>query len=162
MALDPGLDTGPVYATVRTPISETESVDDLRSRLVDIGTHLLIEQLDAGLDVPVAQVGEATYAAKLDPSERSLDFTKGAVDVHRTVRLGRAWTTFRGERLQIVAARPVAQGPGIGTIEGLVIGCRGGTGLELLTVKPSGRGEQAATAWQNGSRPQAGEAMGGS
>ncbi len=162
MALDPGLDTGPVYATVRTPIGETESVDDLRSRLVDLGTRLLIEQLDAGLGVPVVQEGEATYAAKLDPSERSLDFTKVAAEVHRTVRLGRAWTTFRGERLQIVEARPVAQGPGIGTIEDLVIGCGGGTGLELLTVKPAGRGEQVATAWKNGSRPQAGETVGGS
>jgi len=160
MALDPGLDTGPVYATVRTPIADNESVDALRSRLVDLGTRLLVEELDAGLGVAVAQEGEATYAAKLDPSERSLDFTKPAVEVHRTVRLGRAWTTFRGERLQVVEARPLDQGPELGTIDGLVIGCGGGTGLELLTVKPAGKGEQTASAWRNGNRPQNGEGVG--
>lgn len=162
MALDPGLDTGPVYATARTPIDENESVDELRLRLVDLGVSLLLEQLRSGLGVPVAQDGEATYAAKLDPSERALDFAKEASEVNRTVRLGRAWTTFRGERLQVVDARPLARGPAPGTIDGLVIGCGGGSGLELLTVKPAGKAEQPASAWRNGTRPTSGESMGGS
>ncbi len=56
--------------------------------------------------------------------------------VHRTVRLGRAWTTFRGARLQVLDALPVEVGPAAGTIDGVVIGCAGGTGLELVTVSP--------------------------
>lgn len=162
MALDPGLDTGPVYATVRTTIGDDESVDDLRARLVVLGTELLVERLAEGLGEAVAQEGEATYAAKLDPSERALDFSRPAIEVHRTVRLGRAWTTFRGERLQIVTARPLAEGPPPGTLDGLVIGCGDGTGLELLSVKPAGRGEQSAAAWRNGSQPEPGESVGGS
>lgn len=160
MALDPGLDTGPVHAIVRTPIDDDESVDHLRIRLVELGTRLLVEQLAAGLGTPTPQEGEATYAAKIDPSERALDFTKPALELGRTVRLGRAWTMFRNERLQVVEARPVATGPAVGTIDGLVIGCGDGTGLELVTVKPAGKGEQPAAAWRNGARPQAGESVG--
>lgn len=161
MALDPGLDTGPVHATVRTPIGADESVDDLRARLVELGTELLIERLAVGLGAAVAQEGEPTYAAKIDPSERKLDFSRSADEVCRTVRLGRAWTTFRGERLQIVAARPLAEGPEVGVVEGLVIGCGGGTGVELLSVKPAGKGAQPAAAWRNGTRPEPGESVGG-
>jgi methionyl-tRNA formyltransferase len=160
MALDPGLDTGPVHDCVRTPIDPDESVDDLRRRLVDLGTPLLVDRLARGLGEPSPQVGEPTYAAKLDPAELELDLTRPADIVHRTVRLGRAWTTFRGARLQVLAARPVAEGPATGTIDGLVVGCGGGTGLELVTVKPEGKGPQEAKAWRNGARPEPGEAVG--
>lgn len=160
MALDPGLDTGPVYDCVPTPIHPDESVDELRDRLVVLGTTLLVGHLARGLGEPAPQEGEATYAAKLEPSELELDLTQPAEVVHRTVRLGRAWTTFRGARLQVLAARPLGEGPPVGTIDGLVIGCGGGSGLELVTVKPEGKGQQEANAWRNGARPAPGEPIG--
>jgi len=160
MALDPGLDTGPVYDCVRTAIDPDETVDELRQRLVDLGTPLLVDRLAQGLGEPAPQEGEATYAAKIEPGELELDLTQPADVVHRTVRLGRAWTTFRGGRLQVLAARPVADGPAPGTIDGLVLGCGAGTGLELVMVKPEGKGAQDARAWRNGARPVAGEPVG--
>jgi methionyl-tRNA formyltransferase len=160
MALDPGLDTGPVYDCVRTPIDEDESLDDLRDRLVALGTALLVERLAAPLGEPMPQAGEPTYAAKLDPAELELDLSKTATEVCRTIRLGRAWTTFRGSRLQVLDARPVPDGPPTGTIDGLVIGCGAGTGLELVTVKPEGKAAQPAAAWRNGARPAPGESVG--
>jgi methionyl-tRNA formyltransferase len=160
MALDPGLDTGPVYDCVRTPIGEDETADDLRRRLVDLGTRLLVDRLSRALGHATPQHGEATYAAKVDPAELELDFGRSAVEVHRTVRLGRAWTTFRGARLQVLEAKPVATGPQPSSLEGLVVGCGDGTGLALVTVKPEGRGAQAAKAWRNGARPSAGERLG--
>jgi len=160
MALDPGLDTGPVYDCVRTPIGADESVDELRQRLVELGTPLLVEHLTRGLGTPTPQQGEPTYATKIDPAELELDLSQPADVVHRTVRLGRAWTTFRGTRLQVLAARPVSEGPDVGTIDGLVLGCGGGTGLELLMVKPEGKGAQDAKAWRNGARPAPGEPIG--
>jgi methionyl-tRNA formyltransferase len=157
MALDPGLDTGPVYDCVRTPIGADDALDELRARLVELGTDLLVDRLGHGLGEPRPQEGEGTYAAKIDPSELELDLTQPAEVVHRTVRLGRAWTTFRGHRLQVLAATPRPDGPPPGTIDGLVVGCGDGTGLELVTVKPEGRGAQPAAAWRNGARPQPGE-----
>lgn len=160
MALDPGLDTGPVHDCVRTPIGEDESLDELRTRLVALGTDLLVDRLARPLGEPTPQSGEPTYAAKIDPTELELDLARPAIEVHRTVRLGRAWTTFRGARLQVLEARPVAEGPAQGTIEGLVVGCGDGTGLELVTVKPEGKAAQPAAAWRNGARPEQGERVG--
>jgi methionyl-tRNA formyltransferase len=161
MALDPGLDTGPVYDCVRTPIGPTETLAELRDRLVALGTDLLVERLATGLGTPRPQEGEPTYAAKLDAAELELDLTRPADVVDRTVRLGRGWTTFRGRRLQVLAAVPRAEGPAVGTIEDLVVGCGGGTGLELVTVKPEGKAAQPAHDWRNGARPQPGERLGG-
>ena len=160
MALDPGLDTGPVYDCVRTPIEPDEPVDALRRRLVDLGTSLLVDRLSRPLGEPTPQQGEPTYAAKIGPTELRLDLTRPAEEVHRTVRLGRAWTTFRGARLQVLAARAVPEGPPQGTLDGLVVGCGGGTGLALVTVKPEGKGPQPAQAWLNGARPRPFEPIG--
>ena len=160
MALDPGLDTGPVHDCVRTPVGDDETLDELRDRLVELGTALLVDRLRRPLGDPAPQEGEPTYAAKLDPAELELDLSRPAPEVHRTVRLGRAWTTFRGGRLQVLAARPLPQGPATHTIDGLVVGCGDGTGLELITVKPEGRAAQPAAAWRNGARPEPGEPIG--
>ena len=162
MALDPGHDTGPVHDFVRTPIDDDESVDELRARLVALGTDLLVDRLARPLGEPAPQTGEPTYAAKVEPHELELDFGRPAVIVNRTVRLGRAWTTFRGKRLQVLEATPTPSGPEpTGTIDGLVVGCGGGTGLELRTVKPEGKAAQAAPSWRNGARPEPGERLGG-
>ena len=48
MALDEGLDTGPVYARVETPILPEETAAELRLRLADLGASLLVERLAGG------------------------------------------------------------------------------------------------------------------
>ena len=55
-----------------------------------LGRDLLVETLADGLGTPRPQVGEPTYAAKLDPGEFRLDWTFPADLVHRVVRLDRA------------------------------------------------------------------------
>src|SRR3954467_7263990 len=49
MELEEGLDTGPVYGCRRLAIGEEETADELRARLVDVGTELLVDSLRAGL-----------------------------------------------------------------------------------------------------------------
>lgn len=159
MALEEGLDTGPVYACERIAIGDDETAEELRERLVDAGTRLLVDALRDGLGAPVAQEGETTYADKLDPDELRLDWNKSADEVHRVVRLGRAWTTFRGHRLRVLAARRVDAGPGAGVLDGVVVGTGDGRGLELVTVQPEGKQPQPAPAWRNGARPQPGESF---
>jgi methionyl-tRNA formyltransferase len=160
MQLEEGLDTGGIYAEERITIGPEESADELRGRLVALGTELLVRTLADGLGEPTPQQGEPTYAAKLDPSEFELDWSRPAVELHRVVRLGRAWTTFRGKRLKVLAARLAASSGEPGVIDGDVVGTGDG-GLELLTVQPEGRGPQAASAWRNGARPLPGERLGG-
>lgn len=161
MQLEEGLDTGPVYACEAVTIGPDESADELRTRLVTIGTDLLVAHLTAGLGEPRPQDGEPTYAAKLDPAELELHWDRPALELHRLVRLGRAWTTFRGKRLRVLRAHPVEAPLGEpGSLDGVVV-ATGQGGLALDEVQPEGKGPQPATAWRNGARPEPGERVGG-
>lgn len=107
MAVETGLDTGPIYAVGDIGIDERESVEELRARLVEIGCRLLVENLAdgvAGLPVPHDQVGDPSYAEKIRPEELELHWERDANHLARVVRLGRAWTTFRGRRLRVLEA----------------------------------------------------------
>jgi len=156
MQLEEGLDTGPVYAEQRLAIGPEETAQELRSRLVELGTAMLVDLLRAPLPVARPQQGETTYAAKVEPSELRIDWTRTADEVHRLVRLGQAWTTFRDARLRILRAR-VAPGIALpGETDGVIVGTGHGV-LELDEVQPEGKGRQPAAAWRNGARIQPGE-----
>ena len=159
MELEEGLDTGPVYVSERVSIGPDETADELRARLVDVGTRLLVDTLRHPLPVPVPQLGEPTYAAKIDPEELRIDWTCSAEEIHRLVRLGRAWTTFRGDRLRILRAAPTVSNLSSGAIDGALVGTGRGA-VEILEVQPAGRGPQPAAAWRNGARIQPGETLG--
>src|SRR5205807_5324428 len=164
MALEEGLDTGDVFECRRLAIGPEETADELRRRLTEVGTELLVTVLERGresLPAPRPQVGEATYAARIDPAELHLDWTRPAVELHRVVRLGRAWTTVRGRRLEVARARlvpgPASGAPG--SLDGLGV-ATGDGGLELVEVKPEGRGVLPAGSWLRGARLAAGEVLG--
>src|SRR5947208_737935 len=74
MQLEEGLDTGPVYDCVRVPIGPDDTAVELRERLVEAGTDLLVTRLRDGLGTPMAQEGETTYADKVAPEEHRLDW----------------------------------------------------------------------------------------
>lgn len=171
MALEVGLDTGPVYRRVVTPIEAHESVSALRARLVAIGTDMLVDALARGpLDATCAeaQVGEVTYAAKLDPAEALVDWSRPALSIERLTRVGTAWTTFRGKRLKILRAEAEdACGPDEANPAGTILGGRSmvrvatGEGmLRVLLVQPEGKASMDAIAWRNGVHPHALERLG--
>lgn len=163
MAVEEGLDTGGVYRQAETPIGPDESLDELRPRLVQIGTELMLDALSAGLGEPRPQAGEVTHAAKIDPVELRLDFTSTAVEVQRRIRLGDAWTTFRGKRLKIWRASLIdaaaVRGLDAGSLDGLRVGTATGE-LELIEVQPEGKARQSAVAWRNGARPTSSDRLG--
>ena len=88
MAVEEGLDTGGVYARVEVPIGPATTLDELRDELVEVGTRLLVDTLDAGLGEPEPQHGEVTYAAKIDPAELRIDWSRPPAEIDRLVRLG--------------------------------------------------------------------------
>jgi methionyl-tRNA formyltransferase len=153
MVVEEGLDTGGVYRRTEVDIGPDETLEELRGRLVAIGTSMLVEELATGLGEPAPQIGEPTYAAKLEPEERHLDWTAPALDVHRRVRLGDAWTTHQGRRLKVWRTHvpPVGDGPRVRAGDGAV---------ELVEVQPEGKGRMAATDWARGARWQAGDRLG--
>jgi methionyl-tRNA formyltransferase len=165
MKVEEGLDPGPVYARRSVPISDDEDLSTLRHELVTAGCALLVTALAhgaAGLPVPVPQSGEPTIAPKLTPDDLRLHWGEPGVQLHRVVRLGRAWTTFRGKRLGVLRATPVAApepaGPP-GTLVGTVV-CTGAGGLGLDQVQPESRAPMPAGDWARGVRPLAGERLG--
>jgi methionyl-tRNA formyltransferase len=172
MALEEGLDTGPVYERAEVAIGDEETLTVLRDRLVEVGTEMLVRRLAggvAGLGTPVPQEGEPTYAAKLGPGELRLDWARPAVELHRVVRLEGAFTTLTERRLRVLEARvgPAPAGtpqPGPAPAPGLLDGTTVATGqgvLELVRVQPEGRAPMAAADWARGARLPAGTVLGG-
>jgi methionyl-tRNA formyltransferase len=145
MVVEEGLDTGGIYRRAELDIGPDETLDELRARLVDAGTALLVDALSHGLGDPAPQEGEPVYAAKIEPHELEIDWTEPAVHIHRQVRLGGAWTTRDGHRLKVwrTAVPPAGDGPTVDAGDGPV---------ELVEVQPEGKPRMPAAAWANGAR----------
>jgi len=149
MQLEEGLDTGPVYDTVRVPIGPAATADELRRELVAVGTEQLVRCLAAPLPTPRPQVGEPVYAAKIKPDELRIDWSQPVAQIDRLVRLGGAWTTFRGKRVKVLA---VTLDDGAAAVPPCPA-----DGLTLLTVQPEGKGPMAFADFARGARPAPGE-----
>ena len=168
----PEIDTGAVYRRASTGVGPHETADELRTRLCELGTGLLLDALAEGFGDPVPQEGEVTWADKLTPPELRIDWPGPAEQVLRLVRVGGAWTIFRGRRLKVLDAR---LGAGTGVLGGpgtVSLGPRSGrspavevaTGcgaLELVTVQSEGRAPAGARDWANGARIVGGERFDG-
>jgi methionyl-tRNA formyltransferase len=142
MEIEQGLDTGGVYRCTEVDIDPDATAEELRAVLVEEGTRLILDVLEHGLGPPTPQSGDAVYAHKIEPHEHEIDWTKPAIDIHRLVRVGDAWTTHRGKRVKI---RRTALPAGTG-----VIVPTGTEPIELLEVQPEGKPRMPASAWANG------------
>ena len=159
MALEAGLDTGPVFARERTPIGAQETAGELRARLAVLGTELLVATLPrVPTATPEPQLGEPTYADKLTVDEFALDWERSAEELARVVRAGNprpgAWTTDHGSRLKVWRVRPLSAciDAEPGTVFGHTRVATGEGALELVEVQPEGRRSMDANAWLAGRR----------
>lgn len=149
MQLEEGLDTGGVYDTVRVPIGATTTADELRRTLVAAATEQMVRCLAAPLPTPAPQVGEPVYAAKIRPGDLRLDWAAPAEQADRVIRVGGAWTTFRGKRVKVLSAALVPGAPAVAPCPL--------AGLEVRTVQPEGKGPMSFADFARGARPQPGE-----
>ncbi len=139
MEVAEGLDTGAIFAEAVVPIGPRATAESLRVELVAVGTQLLVDTLASGLDDPRPQVGEPVYAHKLGADDYRIDWDAPAETIDRLVRVGGAWTTFRGERMKVHAA-DLVDGELVPTV-----------------VQPAGKAAMAYDAWRNGAQPGADE-----
>ncbi len=162
MAVEEGLDTGGVYARTEVPLGPDVTAADLRSELTAAGSNLLVDTLNRGLGTPEPQVGEVTYAAKIHTRDLRLDWNRPAMDLHRLIRVGGAWSTWADSRLKVHKAIVHSNRVGLGlpgALHGVEVTTGDGT-LELTEVQPEGKGPMSVKAWLNGIRPSPGEVLG--
>ncbi len=167
MKVEEGLDTGPVYAVRTVPLGDDITLEALRRQLVSVASALVVDVLAAGvsgLPNPEPQRGEVTTAEKITKEDLHLDWAAPAVQLRRVVRLGRAWTTFRGKRLTVLDAAPGPSRPDTerhppGALDGPVVVTGVGT-LVLRQVQPESRSPMSADEWLRGARPAVGELLG--
>lgn len=163
MRLEEGLDTGDVIASARMAIHPTTTAEDIRMELADAGTTLLMNALRSGSFIAQPQAGEPTYASKIDAQERRIDWKESAEMISRRVRIGGAWTEFRGKRLKIHAVEvldgPLSPGTVSASADRVRVGSSTGSVL-LLEVQPDGRPRLGASDWARGARLIEGERLG--
>ena len=117
MAMEMGLDTGPVLLTEATPIGPEDTTGDIHDRLAEIGARLIVQALDRIGDLrPEPQPDEGvTYAVKVAKAEARVDWRRPAIEIDRQIRalspFPGAFFEFGGERIKLLRSR-VAEGSG--------------------------------------------------
>ncbi|MCY4434002.1 MAG: methionyl-tRNA formyltransferase [bacterium] len=159
MEVAEGLDTGRVYRRVEVPIAPDATAASLRTDLVDVAVPMLVEAMRDGLGSAEPQQGEPVYAAKITRDELRLDWEEPAEFLDRQVRVGGAWTTWRGKTLKIWSAQLAEGSQPSGALDGALVGTGDGQ-LRLLEVQAEGKSRQAAEDWLRGARPTPGDRLG--
>ena len=150
MAVDEGLDTGPILLREAVPIAATATAAELHDRLAEVGARLMVAALDglaAGrLEARPQPEDGVTYAAKLKPGEGRLDWRRPAAELERAVRAFTPWPgaffEAGGERVKVLAAEVGAGAPGAepGTVidARLTVACEKDA-LRLIRVQRAGK-----------------------
>jgi methionyl-tRNA formyltransferase len=154
--LESELDAGPVLAEQRFAIGEHDDAGDVRGRALELGVPLLERALlERPHPRPQPEAG-VTYAHKIGPADRTLNWSRPAEELDRVVRALSPHIGARGllddKPYVIWRARPLASGPGAGVVAPpLVVGCGRGA-LQLLELQPAGKRRMSADELMRGMR----------
>ncbi len=157
MAMEAGLDTGPVLLRRAVPIRPEDTTATLHDRLSALGAGLIVEAL-GGLDglTPEPQSADGvTYASKIDKAEARIDWTRPAIDVDRQIRglspFPGAWCEIAGQRVKVLASAlaPGQAEPGTVLDAGLTVACGAGA-VRLARLQRAGKGAQDADVFLRG------------
>ncbi|XWN35792.1 MAG: methionyl-tRNA formyltransferase [Balneola sp.] len=159
--LDEKVDTGNILLQKAIKIDENETTGELYSKLMEEGSHQLINAInliDSGnYNLIKQEDSKATPAPKLFNENTRIDFGKTSIEVHNLIRglnpFPVAWTTWNDEKIKIFRSLP---GPAITVEQGgllkkngkLLVGCGSGT-LEVLELQLPGKKRMSATDFIN-------------
>lgn len=175
MKLDEGMDTGPTFAEVRTPIGPDETAGELSVRLAKMGAEAVTRWLPPYVngECPLAaqDASRATIAPMLTKEHGRIDWTKSAQAVHDQVRGMSPWpgafTTARGRTLKVHKAQVVhgarsSAAPGqvvLADKARVLVACGEGT-IDLVSVQPEGRKAVRGAEWVIGRGVAEGDVLG--
>jgi methionyl-tRNA formyltransferase len=157
--MEPSLDTGPILAMERVPITAEATAASLHDALAALAARMVgptVDDLASGRAAPRPQPQQGvTSAPKIDKSEARLDWSRPAALLERQLRALNpwpgCWTEFEGERLLVLQGEP-AEGSGApGEIldDRLTVACGEGA-LRLTRVQRAGGKRMAADAFLRG------------
>lgn len=145
MAMEAGLDTGPMLAMESLALSAKETGGSLHDRLIPVGRTLLVETLDKLdsrlLNATIQNNEQATYAHKIQTSDAEVNWLESAESLARRINafnpVPGCFSTLQGERIKIWSAHATTGAPSEpGTVlsvsrEGLIVAC--GDGVLCIT-----------------------------
>lgn len=152
MKMDEGMDTGDILKTVKTEIGAEETAEELFDRLSGLTAELLVNtlsDLEKGNITPKKQDEEkASYAPIIKKEMAFLDFINmTAREIHNAVRGYYSWPCayffLENKRVKVIKAAVAENtnskaGTVIKSDDSLVVACKDGTAIELVTVQPEG------------------------
>ena len=175
MKLDEGVDTGPTFAGVVTPIGPDETAGELSERLARLGADAVREWLPRYLVGQVTLEAQdhdrATMAPMLEKEQGRIDWSLPARSVHDHVRGMSPWpgafTTARGKVLKVrsthvVDAARAGTAPGevlVADKSRVLVACGAGC-LELAGVQPEGKRVVTGAEWVMGRGVAEGDVLG--
>lgn len=168
MLMDAGLDTGPVLASRRTPITGTDTAGSVHDRLAVLAAELapfaLAGLADGSLTPSVQPEEGVTYAHKITVDDLAIDWNRPAAEVDQHIRGlspshgAYCYWTPQGETAQVrlklhmcaqVDGEP-GKAPGSVLDDRLAIACADGSAIRLLTLQRPGKGPMEASVFLNG------------
>jgi methionyl-tRNA formyltransferase len=165
MQMDAGLDTGGVLLHARCPILSDTTTGTLHDQLAQMGAAQLTEGISrwlaGSLPAPEAQSEEGVcYAHKIEKHEGELSFELSAEELDRRIRAFTPWPgaflSVAGERVQVLAAQPIAWPESRSAGEFLAMDARGCViacskhALAIKTLRAKSGKVMSAEAFANG------------
>lgn len=160
MRMDTGLDTGPILARRSILLDPGATTASVTPQLAQIGAELLIDSLEGLQSNSIAAVPQdddcATLTRPMTKADGWIDWNRKAIELERHVRAlwdwPRAWTTLRGQPVQIHRASigPTAGTAPPGMIEqhdGMPAVMTGEGMLFLDVVQNAGSAPLTGSAW---------------
>lgn len=159
------MDAGDIFASRSTPILDTDNNESLFDRLSLIGRDLLMEVIEDIYNGKLKGIpqneAEVTISPNISVSEEKIDFNLSARDVFNKIRglsiNPGAYTTINGFRIKVYSSKIVDTTSDAKASEiidckkHLIIKCSEGA-IELIDIKPEGKGIMNAQSFLNGQR----------
>ncbi len=175
MQMEAGLDTGPVFKTLETPIEAHDTSASLHDRLSQLGADGIIAvltqlQIDPSHSAQPQAEHEASYAHKISKSEALIDWSETATEIDNKVRAFVPWpiceTRHRNARIRIHQAQArdwsgnQAPGTVIALEPDLIVACGKGA-LQLISLQRDGGKPMLSAEFCRGHEFKTGDQLGG-
>lgn len=167
--IEPRLDAGPILGVVRTAIGDTETSGQLEARLAELAAPLtldVVDRISAGIVEETPQdASQVTRAPRIRKALGAIDWSGSARDIERHVRAMQPWPnafTFlrqpdgKALRLIVLAAQACESDSG-GEPAGIVVAdggrlvvSTGEGGIDILRLRPEGKGDMTAAEFLRG------------